>query len=160
VCGPPSTTTLFFEAENGTGASTAPMSIQSDANASNGRYIWSGTSGSNSAVPTNGHVRFNFSVPSAGTYKVWGRFLVGPATSSDDSLWVRIDSSTFVQWNDLFPRIGSAGYAWDSEHNTPSGNAVVTHNLAAGSHVLEIAYRENGLKMDRFLVTNDLGFSP
>jgi hypothetical protein len=32
--------------------------------------------------------------------------------------------------------------------------------IGAGGHVLEIAYRENGLKMDRFLVTDDLAFVP
>jgi peptidoglycan/xylan/chitin deacetylase (PgdA/CDA1 family) len=155
-----SSSNIFFEAENGTGASTAPMTIVNDANASGGKCIWSGTSGSNASVPTNGHVTFAFTAPSAGTYKVWGRFLVGPATTSDDSLWVRIDSGTWVQWNDIFPRIGNAGYAWDSEHDTPNANAVVTHTLTAGAHVLEVAYRESGLKMDRFLVTNDLSFVP
>ena len=151
---------FFFEAESGAGASTAPMVVVNDTAASGGKCIWSGTSGSNSAVPANGHVTFAFNVATAGTYKVWGRFLVGPATSSDDSLWVRIDNGTFVQWNDLFPRIGNAGYAWDSEHDTPNANAAITHTLSAGSHTLEVAYRESGLKMDRFLVTNDLSFVP
>ena len=111
-------------------------------------------------MPANGHVTFTFTASSAGTYKVWGRFLVGPSTSSDDSLWVRIDAGTWVQWNDIYPRIGNAGYAWDGEHDTANANALVSYTLTAGSHTLEIAYRENGLKMDRFLVTNDTGFTP
>jgi hypothetical protein len=37
---------------------------------------------------------------------------------------------------------------------------VVTRNLGAGAHVLEIAYRETGLKIDRLLLTNDLVFTP
>ena len=146
---------FYFEAENGAGASTAPMVVVNDTNASGGKCIWSGTTGSNAAVPANGHVTFSFNVTNAGSYTVWGRFLVGPATTSDDSLWVRIDSGTFVQWNDIFPRIGNSGYAWDQEHDTVNGNAVVPHTLSAGTHTLEVAYRENGLKMDRFLVTND-----
>jgi hypothetical protein len=36
----------------------------------------------------------------------------------------------------------------------------VTRSLTSGSHTLEVAYRESGLKMDRFLVTNDLAFIP
>jgi hypothetical protein len=150
----------FFEAEAGSGASTAPMTILSDVNASGGQCIWSGTANSTGAVPADGHVTFSFSVTSAGTYTVWGHFLVGPSTSSDDSLWVRIDTGSWTQWNDLYPRIGNSGYGWDSVHDTPNGNAEVTYSLAAGSHTLEVAYRENGLKMDRFLLSNDTTFTP
>jgi hypothetical protein len=150
----------YFEAEGGTGSSTPPMAQVTDANASGGKSIWSGTTGSNAGVPADGHVTFSFTLAASGTYKVWGRFLVGPSTSSDDSLWIRIDSGAWTQWNDIYPRIGNAAYDWDDEHDTAAGNAVVTRSLAAGSHTLEIAYRENGLKMDRFLVTNDLAFTP
>jgi hypothetical protein len=160
VCGTTGGAYLYFEAESGTGANTAPMTIVNDAAASNGQCIWSGTTGSNASVPANGHVTFTFNAPSAGTYKVWGRFLVGPATTSDDSLWIRIDSSAWINWNDIHPRIGNAGYAWDSEHDDANADAPVNHTLTAGNHTLEIAYRENGLKMDRFLVTNDLSFTP
>jgi hypothetical protein len=41
-----------------------------------------------------------------------------------------------------------------------NGDALVPHNLSVGSHTLEVAYRENGLKMDRFLVTNDPAIVP
>ncbi len=147
----------YFEAE--AGARTSPMVAISDAAASGGQAIWSGTSGSNSVVPTGGHASFTFTVTTAGTFRVWGRFLVGPSTTSDDSLWARIDTSPWIQWNDIYPRIGT-GYKWDQEHDTLNANALVTRNLSAGTHTLEVAYRENGLKMDRFLVTNDLAFVP
>jgi hypothetical protein len=137
------------------------MVVVNDTNASGGKCIWSGTTGSNSAVPANGHVTFTFTVTNAGSYDVWGRFLVGPATTSDDSLWVRIDSGTWVQWNDIYPRVASTtAYRWDVEHDTVNANALVHHTLSAGSHTLEVAYRENGLKMDRFLVTNDPAVVP
>ena len=147
----------YFEAEAGT--RTLPLVTFADPAASNGQVIWSGTSGSNSVVPTDGHATFTFTVTTAGTFRVWGRFLVGPSTTSDDSLWARIDTSPWILWNDIYPRIGT-GYKWDQEHDTPNANALVTRNLSAGSHTLEVAYRENGLKMDRFLVTNDLAFVP
>jgi peptidoglycan/xylan/chitin deacetylase (PgdA/CDA1 family) len=147
----------YFEAEAGT--RTSPLVAISDASASGGQAIWSGTSGSNSVVPTGGHATFTFTVTTAGTFRVWGRFLVGPSTTSDDSLWARIDTSPWILWNDIYPRIGT-GYKWDQEHDTPNANALVTRNLSAGTHTLEVAYRENGLKMDRFLVTNDLAFVP
>jgi hypothetical protein len=95
--------------------------------------------------------------------KVWGRFNVGPALTSDDSLFVRVDSSgAWTLWNDIANRIttSNGSYAWDSAHDTPGGNTEKTWALAAGSHTLEIAYREDGLKMDRFYVTSDLATKP
>jgi peptidoglycan/xylan/chitin deacetylase (PgdA/CDA1 family) len=143
-------------------ARTSPMVAVTEAGASGGQVIWSGTSGSNAAVPATGHATFTFNVPTAGTFQVWGRFLVGPATTSDDSLWARIDNGAWTQWNDIFQRIG-AGFGWDREHNTitsGSNNVLISRNLTAGNHTLEVAYRENGLKLDRFLITNDLAFVP
>jgi hypothetical protein len=153
-------TYTYREAESGTGANTSPMTIVSDSSASGGQCIWSGTTGSNSSVPTNGHVTYTFSVQSAGTHKVWGRFLVGPSTASDDSLWVKMDSGSWVLWNDIYYTAGNAGYGWDSVHDDQNLDAPVTYSLSAGSHTLEIAYRETGLKMDKFLITNDLSFTP
>jgi hypothetical protein len=150
----------YVEAEAGAGANSAPLTTGSDANASGGAYSSSATASSNSGVPTSGHVTFTIAAPAAGTYNVWGRFLVGPATSSDDSLWVRVDTGAWTQWNDIYARIGNAAYAWDRVHDTANANALVSYTLTAGNHTLEVAYRESGLKLDRFLVTNDLGFTP
>jgi peptidoglycan/xylan/chitin deacetylase (PgdA/CDA1 family) len=152
--------TFSFEAESGAGLAS-PMVVVNEAAASGGKAIWNNSSSSNSAPPSNGRVRFTFTVATAGAFKVWGRFLVGPATTSDDSLWARLDgAATWTQWNDIHPRIGNAGYAWDAERDTPGGNALVTRSLAAGSHTLEVAYRENGLKIDRLVVTSDPAFVP
>jgi peptidoglycan/xylan/chitin deacetylase (PgdA/CDA1 family) len=152
--------TFTFEAENGSGLAS-PMVVVNDTGASGGKAIWNNSSSSGSAPPATGRVRFTVPVATAATFKVWGRFKVGPATTSDDSLWARFDAeSTWTQWNDIHPRIGSAGYAWDAERNTPGGNALVTRTLAAGNHTLEIAYRENGLRIDKLVVTSDLTLIP
>ena len=161
VTAPPGNQYSYVEAE--AMARTAPLVAIPEAGASGGQAIWSGTSGSNGGVPATGHATFTFNVATAGTFQVWGRFLVGPSTTSDDSLWARIDNGTWTQWNDIHQRIGNAGYAWDREFNTitsGSNNVLMTRNLTAGNHTLEVAYRENGLKFDRFLVTNDLAFVP
>jgi hypothetical protein len=42
--------------------------------------------------------------------------------------------------------------------SSSSVSATAEATLTAGSHVLEIAHRENILKMDRLLVTDDLAF--
>jgi hypothetical protein len=150
-------TSIYVEAESGTGANKAPIVIANDAAASGGKYITKTGGSSNGAPPADGHVTFMFTDLPAGVYNVWGRF--SGASTSDDSLWVRMDTGTWTQWNDIFTRVGAA-YAWDSVHDSAAANVVVTYPLTAGAHTLEIAYREDGLKMDRFLVTNDLALKP
>jgi hypothetical protein len=153
---PAGTARIYIEAEDGTLSS--PLRLDADPTASNARY-WQVTPGtsSNSAVPTGGRALYPFAVTSAGTYKVWGRFLA-PSTS-DDSVWVRMDgAATWTQWNNIAN--GSTTWRWDPVHDTLAADAPVTYNLAAGSHTLEIAYREDGTKVDRLLITNDLAANP
>jgi regulation of enolase protein 1 (concanavalin A-like superfamily) len=145
---------LYLESENGT--STSPLQTLTDSTASNGLYVQV-TPGNNSgsAVPTGGHATFPFIVTTAGDHKVWGR-VIAP-TTSDDSFWVRVDTQPWVQWNNI---VNGTGWHWDVVHNSAAGDAVVLFNLAAGSHTLEIAYREDGTKLDRLLITNQLGLVP
>ena len=49
---------------------------------------------------------------------------------------------------------------WDNVRNSDQGNQLVTFNLTAGNHTLEFAYREDGARLDRILVTNDPTFVP
>src|SRR5689334_14642149 len=78
-------TYLWPEAESGTISS--PLRIDTASLASGGAFIQV-TPGNNStaAAPTSGQASYAFSVPTSGTYKVWGR-VIAP-TTSDDSFWV------------------------------------------------------------------------
>ena len=145
---------VWAEAESGT--RTAPMQTGSDAAASGGTYIVvAAGNNSQAAAPATGHAIIPFEVTAAGTYKVWGRVQV--ATDGDDSFWVRVDSGAWTNWNNI--PVGAAWH-WDDVHNASSGNAVSTYSLAAGSHTLTIAYREDGTRLDRVLITNDAAFTP
>jgi hypothetical protein len=145
---------LYLEAENA--ALTVPMDNASDAAASGGEYI-TVAAGNNSqaAPPASGHATFNFSVAEGGTYKVWGRVI--DATNGDDSFWVRMDGGAWINWNNI--PVG-ADWHWDDVHNAAAGNALVTFSLGAGSHTLTVAYREDGARLDRVLITNELSFTP
>lgn len=145
---------IYIEAESGT--ITAPMQVQSNSSASGGQYITVASgNNSNAAAPATGRATYNFTVPSAGTYKVWGRSVC--PTNSDDSFWVRVDNSTWVNWNEM--PVGTT-WAWDDLHDFANNNAVITYNLSAGAHTLEVAYREDGAQLDQLLVTNDLSLNP
>jgi hypothetical protein len=136
---------------------TAPLQNLADTLASGGRYITvAPNNNSQAAPPAGGRMTFNFSVPTAGMYKVWGR--VQAPTNGDDSFWVIMDGGTPVNWNNI--PIGAAWH-WDDVHNgAATGNPLVTFNLTAGNHTLVIPYREDGTKLDKILITNDSAFVP
>jgi hypothetical protein len=149
----------YVEAESGVGANTSPMMTGSDNAASGGQYTWSGAIGSLPTVPTDGHVTYTFADVPAGTFKVWGRFLVGPLMKKNDSLWIRMDAGVWTRWNDVYDRTLGA-WGWDSVRDDANLDAPVTYTLTAGIHTLEVAYREDGLKYDKFLLTNDMALVP
>ena len=152
-------TKTYIEAESGMVGT--PLTVVADMSAVGGKAIASTSSTNATTPPATGHAFYSFALPAAQTVKVWGRFNVGPALTSDDSLFVRVDSNgAWTLWNDIANRITAGSYGWDSAHDTPAGNTEKTWMLAAGPHTLEIAYREDGLKMDRFYVTSDLATKP
>jgi hypothetical protein len=110
---------------------------------------------SNSAAPSNGSSVIPFNVTGAGTYKLWGRVMA--PTNKDDSFWVRVDGGTWVNWNDITP---GGSWHWANVTNDASSDAPILVNLAAGAHTISFAYREDGTRLDRVLVTNDLNLVP
>ena len=132
------------------------MQAPSDATASGGAGV-EVAAGHNSqaAPPASGQAALTFSVPVPGTYKVWGR--VGAPTNADDSFWVRMDAGAWVNWNNITP---GAAWHWDDVHDAANGNVAMTYTLAAGTHTLTFAYREDGTRLDRVLITNVLSFTP
>ena len=145
---------LWPEAEGGT--ITAPMILGSDAAASGGQFVTvSAGNNSTAAAPASGHAVVSFTLPEAGSYRVWGRTIA--PVNTDDSFWVRIDNGTWFNWNDITP---STTWTWARVTNDAAADAVIVWNLAAGSHTLTLAYREDGARADRILITNDSAFTP
>jgi RNA polymerase sigma factor (sigma-70 family) len=144
---------LWQEAENG--SFTAPFAIHDDARASNGHYL-AVAAGMNAkkAVAAAGHSSLRFDLAAAGKFKIWGR-VIAP-TSGDDSFWVRLDDGPWLKWNDIAP---GNHWHWD-EVQDDAAVGPSTFDLAAGAHTLTIAYREDGARLDRVLLTNDLAFTP
>jgi hypothetical protein len=132
------------------------MQVQSDAAASGGQYVMvAAGNNSQTAAPASGYATVSFVAPTAGTYKVWAR-VIDPA-NTDDSFWVRMDGGAWVNWNNI--ALGSTWH-WDEVHDSGNADTVVQYSLAAGTHSLSFAYREDGAKLDRVLITDDLAFVP
>lgn len=132
----------------------APMEMTSDASASGGKYIGvreGGPSISSATLP-GGYAQFSFEVPAAGQYLIWGR--VAAKDWSADSFYVAVDNGSFV----LFDVPVGGSWAWETVKNRTTN--AIPFELTAGTHTLTIKQREAGAKIDRILITNDMGFAP
>jgi hypothetical protein len=134
-------TDVWLEAECGNVGSL--WNIPSDGSASNGLYvtIQSGNNSTSSAPSSSsGQITYNFSVSSSGTCNLWARVIT--PNGNDDSFWVRMDSGSWYQWNNIGPTSSWAWYQCQS------------YNLSSGSHTLTIAYREDGAQLDKLYIGN------
>ena len=115
-------------------------------------------------VEREGYERFTVA---GGQYRLW--FRLGPIVGyGNDSFWVRIPDATsldptgnadnpgWVRVNGLAGQAGADtwhwGRVWDDEHD----NGHVTFTLPAGTHTLEVSYRELEVPLDLILITDDL----
>jgi hypothetical protein len=151
---------LWIEAE-AADTITAPMLIYDDPLASGGRYIGTTDDISNSSdsPPTPaGTASYTFTV-AGGTYKISGRINI---PSGNNSFWVQIQGATtpaetelhssgWVRWNDP---PGLAGWFWnDVFSDDDNQDATVLFTMPAGTHTLEIAYRETGAMLDVIVIS-------
>jgi len=146
---------VWVEAEAGT--VTNPMKVQNvAAGASGGHYVtMPPLTNSTDSPPTDGRVTIPFAVE-GGTYQIQTR-VVAP-TDGDDSMWLRIEGAITNTNNHSSGWIQAdleegENWHWSDIHSIDDGGAVVNFTLEAGQHNLEIAYREDGLLIDAFLMT-------
>lgn len=131
---------------------TSPMRSALDSSASSGKYIW---------VPngagTRGSAVYNFTISQAGNYVIWGR-VIAP-NGNDDSFFIDVDGTGDKMWNGI---TAGTAWVWDKVKDTtvtPVTDPVI-FNLDAGIHQLKIKQREDGTKIDKVLITNDLDYAP
>src|SRR3990170_3984454 len=143
---------VWLEGESG--SLTAPMAIGSDSQASSGAYVWIPEGTGNvlyDPLLAVGSVAYTFSVPVAGNYVVWGRLI----DNLGNSFFVSMDSGPYALWD----TVGGSTWGWDRVNNRGVADPVV-YSLGVGQHTLVIKHREDGAKLDRILVTNDMAYVP
>ncbi|ELZ31324.1 fibronectin type III domain-containing protein [Halogeometricum pallidum JCM 14848] len=136
----------WIEAESAAnGNNFAPFEIRTDEGASGGEYITTADEGRNNygGLPEAGRARYEFTVPESGEYYVWGR--IG-AKSNGNSFYLVVNGGEAREWH---ADIG--GWHWEQP---------LTVSLGAGTHSFAVAPREDGAKLDRFVVTADADFEP
>jgi hypothetical protein len=158
--------TVQFEAESVRiefplrGSITSPLMIKDDPAASGGSYVMVAAGYNSSttapASTTEGVAKYTFSVADTGTYRIWAR--VSTPTNADDSFWIRIGkTSSWINWNGM--TLGSA-FHW-VQVKADGASSASTFNLTAGvDNELQVAYREDGTKLDAFYITSSTTFNP
>jgi hypothetical protein len=129
---------IWMEAECGTVGTD--WQVLTDTAASNGTYVVVNGLNSTTAAPTGATaaIVLPFTIDSAASYNLMAR--LNCATANDDSYWIQFDNGAFTTVNGL----GTSGWQWVRMTSTM---------LTAGSHTLTIAYREDGAKLDKILLT-------
>jgi len=147
---------IWVEAED---ADEINPSVQpaSDPSASNNTYIW---------IPEvegfrgPGYAKYIIIIPTTGEYKICGRIIA--ETSSDNSFFVQVDDNAERLWT--MPVANN--WIWDEVNHWGNGTESnpeidpVVFNLSAGEHILIIKHREDGAKLDRLLMTNNMTYIP
>jgi hypothetical protein len=135
---------------------TAPLTVAADPGASGGQYLGVPEGQGNRWNPATpgGEAHYQFTVPVAGTYVVWGRVRSHGGTA--DSFFVALDAGSPLLW--LTRAGGRETWGWDRVRSR--GQAFTRFTLPAGTHTLRLLEREDGTKLDRLLITNDLQFVP
>ena len=146
-------TDIWLEAECATVG--AQWTEVSDGSASNGKYLNPPVAGSNGAASTNPDdmISFNFSVPQAGTYKVFAR--VQATSGTADSYWVRANGGAWQKWNKINAGNYGINFLWSQVGNWTSGPSAtpVTFNLVAGANTIDFSRREKNTNLDKIYVT-------
>jgi hypothetical protein len=158
-------TTIYLEAEaareggqnDAHNTITTPLLIKDDAQASDGSYIEviTGNDSKTTMPATEGVTALHFDNPDAqATFTMWAR-VIAP-TDGDDSFWLKMDNGSAINWNGF-----TLGSSWHWVHVTPNGGgSPSSFTLATGTHTLKIGYREDGTKLDAFIITSDSSFDP
>jgi len=150
----PSDTYLWREAEVAAGGEDfAPFEVRSDSDAAGDKYIMvpDGNGSHYSSPMPEGRATYTFDVPAEGVYQLWGRI---NAQSNGNSFWVIVDGGAPYYW------AVDIKWDWDWFMLSDYETGPLTVNLSAGTHTIEVVWREDGTRLDKLLLTGDLDYVP
>ena len=150
---PPTSVKIWLEAESGD-LNSPMVNASDDAAASSGEYIWIQEDQGDIWSPSEygGYASYTFEVPISGDYLVWGRVKSG---SESDSFFVSMDDGTYAVWDTQ----RSDTWIWDLVNNREDSADIIFY-LEAGAHTLVFKQREDGTKIDKIFITNDVNYVP
>lgn len=145
------TGTITLMAESG--SLRSPMVKATENNVS---YIWApkGT-GAKTLTSTDAGLAFiSFKLTNSDFYKVW--MLISAQDTSSDSVYVKVAGSETKEWHPG----ATTGFQWKEVKHTTS-NLDSPFYIAGGTNQgVEIRQRDDGLKISKVIVTNEMNFNP
>jgi hypothetical protein len=103
---------------------------------------------------TSPELQYAINFTTTGTYTVWIRGYA-PAASGD-SLYVALDNKPPTILTGFAPR----SWSWASRRNETFGGTVSFTITKPGLHTLRLWQREDGLQLDRIVLTTDSNYNP
>ncbi len=146
-----SVVTLVFEGENYTWVKPSMRKV-ADKAASNGAYVeipLQRPHGTEESAPfDDGSVTFKINIPQAGTYRLWVR-----------AHWYDpCGNSFFVMGDDMSPEVPA--FISDATCQKWHWAKGAEYTLSAGYHLIRFQNREDGAKLDEFLLTTSSQLVP
>jgi hypothetical protein len=130
-----------------------PLAIANDDNASDGKFIYppNGTGNQYRSGPIM--LTYSVNIFQEGEYILWGR--VEATNKRDNSFFVQVDDNM----DNLWEVETGASWHWDKINNRDILDPVWLI-LTPGVHTIKIMLREDGTKLDKLLLTNNVDFVP
>ena len=132
--------------------------VRKDSDASGGVYLTTGNHAGNyyDQPPADDcALTYDFEVTQGGEYQILAS--VQGLTGNDNSFWVKVDDGDWILWD---VAVTGDNWQWDTVTDRDGGDQRILFDLAAGSHTLRIAMREDGTRLDQIVITNDLSLDP
>jgi hypothetical protein len=134
-------------------ADTMTQSLEAayDKDASQGMYIHAPKGTGNYYSPGTAMALYSVYITQPGEYVLWGR--VRALDGRADSFFVQIDNGANNVWN------FKPGDTWHwSQVKNQKREMPVKFSLAEGLHTIKVKVREDGAKLDKLLLTNNVKF--
>ena len=136
---------IKLEAEAGTYA--APFAIGNDQQASGDHYLYC-----TSSTPMSATSVYNVTIPSSGTYYIWGRCYA--LSGTEDSFFFQVDDQAILTWH-LDPEY----YTWKWQ-KVSHNHVAQTFDLSKGQHSLKVISRDINARLDKLLLTTNPNYVP
>ncbi len=157
---------IVFEAENfvravtGTGTAAgrvwSPLSVSTASGS--GAMAASGTGLNLQNTLTGPRLDYSLNITTTGTYYVWVRMAAGPSGTSDDSFHLGLNGSAVT----LSPSTsnynnGNTAWTWIKAAGTTAFRVVIS---TPGSYTFNLWMREDGARVDKFVLTTSSTYTP
>jgi hypothetical protein len=130
-----------------------PLEVANDEDASNGRFIYAQNGTGNEYTPSSTMATYTVTISQAGEYILWGRVKI--FDGNNNSFFIEIDNGIDNLWE---VELGK-NWHWDAVNYCDRVDPV-KFTLFEGKHIIKVKLREDGTKLDKLLLTNNITFKP